>query len=434
MADTESVRARAARRRRDQRRRHRDRGARPPAAAGRADRYRGVPRLVRADRRRDRDGSPGCTRGAAVQWAGGRAGDGRRRDHGAPDRGARPPATHPGDRREGASARRGARSGDRARGGGARRGAVRGADDCDAQCGDHGYAGARARRGVSAFDPAARPGSTVLPALACPICGSGLVPDALPRPSSLRCPLGHSADVARQGYASLLRGRHATSGDTAAMVQARADLLGSGHYQAIQDAVAAAVPVGARLVVDLGCGTGAYLAAVLNAHPESDGLGLDLSAPAARRAARAHPRAAVATADLWQPLPLADSCADALLTVFAPRNAPEMRRVLRPGGVAVVVTPRERHLHEIRERFGMLGIDAGKAEQLDDQLAGLSLRARDELDSAVWMSVDELRAEVLMGPSAHHVDPATLDAQLAGVTGTTAVTIAVTVSRFVRIG
>ncbi|PPH09306.1 hypothetical protein C5C33_03495, partial [Rathayibacter sp. AY1H3] len=151
----------------------------------------------------------------------------------------------------------------------------------------------------------------MLPALACPVCGGALAPDALPRPSSLRCPLGHSADLARQGYASLLRGRHATSGDTAAMVQARADLLGSGHYRVIQDAVAAAVPAGARLVVDLGCGTGAYLAAVLEAHPAADGLGLDLSAPAARRAARAHPRAAIATADLWQPLPLADASAAA---------------------------------------------------------------------------------------------------------------------------
>jgi 23S rRNA (guanine745-N1)-methyltransferase len=285
---------------------------------------------------------------------------------------------------------------------------------------------------VSAFDPGARPGSAVLPALACPVCGGALSPDALPRPTSLRCPRGHSADVARQGYASLLRGRHATSGDTAAMVQARDELLGSGHYRAIQEAVAAAVPDGARLVVDLGCGTGAYLAAVLDAHPEADGLGLDLSAAAARRASRAHRHAAVATADLWQPLPLADSSADALLTVFAPRNAPEMRRVLRPGGVAVVVTPRERHLHEIRDGFGMLGIDPGKAERLDEQLSGLVLAGRHEIDRTVAMTPAELRAEVLMGPSAHHVDPADLDAALAGREGTTAVTVAVTVSRYVR--
>ncbi|SMH28743.1 23S rRNA m(1)G-748 methyltransferase [Rathayibacter oskolensis] len=285
---------------------------------------------------------------------------------------------------------------------------------------------------MSAFDPDSLPGSVVLPALACPVCAGALAPDALPRPSLLRCALGHSADVARQGYASLLRGRHATSGDTAAMVQAREELLGSGHYGRIQAAVAEAVPAEARLVVDLGCGTGAYLAAVLEARPEACGLGLDLSAAAARRAARAHPRAAIATADLWQPLPLADASADALLTVFAPRNAPEMLRVLRPGGVAVVVTPRERHLHEIRDDLGMLGIDAGKAERLDEQLAGFSLVSRVELDYTVAMTPGELRAEVLMGPSAHHVDAAALDAALAEQPDATAVTVAVTVSAFHR--
>lgn len=285
---------------------------------------------------------------------------------------------------------------------------------------------------MSAFDPASRPGSTVLSALTCPVCGGALTPDALPRPCSLRCPLGHSADLARQGYASLLRGRHATSGDTPAMVRAREELLGSGHYGPIQEAVAAAVPTSVRLVIDLGCGTGAYLAAVLDARPEADGLGLDLSAAAARRAARAHPRAAIATADLWQALPLASGCTQALLTVFAPRNSAEMWRVLRPGGVAVVVTPRERHLHEIRTDFGMLRINAGKAERLDEQLLGFSLASRDELDYAVAMTPAELRAEVLMGPSAHHVDPRTLDALLAGRERTTMVTVAVTVSVFVR--
>ncbi|MBF4461383.1 methyltransferase domain-containing protein [Rathayibacter sp. VKM Ac-2878] len=272
----------------------------------------------------------------------------------------------------------------------------------------------------------------MLPALACPVCARALAPDAVPRPSTLRCELGHSADLARQGYVSLLRGRHATSGDTAAMVHAREVLLDSGHFSPIREAVAEAVPASVRLVVDLGCGTAAYLATVLDAHPESDGLGLDLSAAAARRAARAHPRAAVATADLWQPLPLGDGTADALLSVFAPRTPAEMHRVLRQGGSAVVVTPRERHLHEIRTELGMLGIDAGKAERLDEQLRGFSLARRDELDYVALMSRAELRAEALMGPSAHHIDPSALDAALDAHGEKTAVTIAVTVSRFVR--
>ena len=47
--------------------------------------------------------------------------------------------------------------------------------------------------------------------------------------------------------------------------------------------------------------------AVLAALPDAVGLALDVSKPALRRAARAHPRAAAALADTWQRLPLADA-------------------------------------------------------------------------------------------------------------------------------
>ena len=54
--------------------------------------------------------------------------------------------------------------------------------------------------------------------------------------------------------------------------------------------------------------------------PDAVGLALDVSKPALRRAARAHPRAAAALADTWQRLPLADASTAVLLNVFAPRN------------------------------------------------------------------------------------------------------------------
>ena len=63
----------------------------------------------------------------------------------------------------------------------------------------------------------------------------------------------------------------------------------------------------------------------------AQGLAFDVTKPALRRAARAHPRVGAVLADTWGPLPLADGSADVLLNVFAPRNGPEMRRVLRPG-------------------------------------------------------------------------------------------------------
>jgi 23S rRNA (guanine745-N1)-methyltransferase len=279
---------------------------------------------------------------------------------------------------------------------------------------------------VNPFDPATPLGAAALGALTCPVCSLGLAP----RGPELRCEQGHSASIARQGYASLLRGRHATSGDTAEMVSARADFLAAGHYAPIAAALATESVPG--LTVDLGAGTGYYLAAVLDSQPTAFGIALDLSGYACRRAARAHPRAVAATADAWQPLPLRDAGADLLLNVFAPRNGPEMRRILRPGGTLLVVTPTPRHLGEVRARFGMLGIDERKADRVDAQLAGFERVRASGIEYVTAMSVADLRNEVLMGPSAHHVDPQRLDALLAEVDGSLPVTISVSLTTYRR--
>ncbi|MGB4593539.1 MAG: hypothetical protein WBI63_07195, partial [Coriobacteriia bacterium] len=132
----------------------------------------------------------------------------------------------------------------------------------------------------------------VIDELACPHCGAALiVVDA-----TLRCESGHSFDVARQGYVSLLpRGAHADTADTPAMVEARDAFLGAGYYAPIAGAVADALgsALGADAsgcVVDIGAGTGYYLARVLDGMPRLAGLALDTSKPALRRAARAHER------------------------------------------------------------------------------------------------------------------------------------------------
>lgn len=279
---------------------------------------------------------------------------------------------------------------------------------------------------MNPFDPETPLGAAALGALVCPVCARALTP----RGPELRCDLGHSASVARQGYASLLRGSHASSGDTADMVAARADFLAAGHYAPIAAALAAASVPG--LTIDLGAGTGYYLGSVLDAQPASFGIALDLSAYACRRAARAHPRAVAATADAWQPLPLRDAGAELLLNVFAPRNGPEMLRILRPGGTLLVVTPTPRHLGEVRARFGMLGIDERKADRVDAQLAGFERAGAEAIEYVAALPAAELRNEVLMGPSAHHVTPDRLDALLADVHGALPVTISVELTRYRR--
>jgi len=265
----------------------------------------------------------------------------------------------------------------------------------------------------------------------CPVCG---LPLALEE-RTLRCRLGHAVDVARQGYANLVVGGRTHPGDTAAMVAARDAFLGAGHYAPVAQAVADALSGGTLPpgpVVDVGGGTGWYLAQVLDRLPAAagvrEGLCLDSSTAALRRAARVHPRVAALGVDVWQGLPLADGCAAAVLSVFAPRNPAEVARVLAPGGRWVVVTPRPEHLREVVGPLGMLSVDERKDDRLAAGLADFTRTASTDLRREVELDRADVRALVGMGPSAHHVQEADLDARLAGLPAVLAVTVAVRVS------
>jgi 23S rRNA (guanine745-N1)-methyltransferase len=237
--------------------------------------------------------------------------------------------------------------------------------------------------------------------LRCPVCG-----DAVKGDRTLRCPAGHSFDVARPGYVDLTGGRVTHGGDTAEMVAARAALLGAGHFQPLTDAMVRAVsafPPG--LIVDVGAGTGHHLAALLGARPSDLGLALDVSKSALRRAAGAHPRLAAARADVWRRLPVADGAAGLVLDVFAPRSGPEFHRVLRADGALVVVTPDQDHLIELVEALDLLRVDPDKEQRLAGTLERwFTPVCRDRHRWRLRLSTDEARAVVGMGPSAWHAD------------------------------
>ncbi|MFI1191994.1 putative RNA methyltransferase [Micromonospora sp. NPDC020750] len=273
--------------------------------------------------------------------------------------------------------------------------------------------------------------------LRCPVCAEPLAEAVAGTGRALRCPRRHSFDVARQGYVNLLAGRAPHVGDTAEMVAARADFLAAGHYDPVSAALAEAardVPTGAAdgaypLVVDAGAGTGRHLAAVLAALPDAVGLALDVSKPALRRAARAHPRAAAALADTWQRLPLADGSVAVLLDVFAPRNGAEFRRVLHPAGALLVVTPAEDHLAELVDALGLLRVDPAKADRVAGSLAGqFDEVATTVLRSRLELTHPEVATLVGMGPSAWHADPATRAARTAVLPEPVGVTLAVRLS------
>jgi len=269
--------------------------------------------------------------------------------------------------------------------------------------------------------------------MACPRCRGAVVVEG----GSLRCPAGHTFDVARAGYVSMLTGTGAgAAADSAAMVAARRRSLAAGQLRPVTDilVVAARESTVRGLVVDIGGGTGHHLAAVLDALPQADGLVVDLSRAAARVAARAHPRMSAAVSDVREGLPLRDGSVSLLLDVFAPRAGAEMRRVLRPDGTLLVITPAPTHLVELRDVPGMLRVDGDKQERLERSLGTwFRLRERRAVEWLMTLDRAEVRDIVLMGPSAHHVDADRLDETLAAFLEPIVVTGAVDLSTWLPI-
>lgn len=257
------------------------------------------------------------------------------------------------------------------------------------------------------------------------------------------------------------------TGDTAAMLDARAAFQSAGHFAPIAHAVAQAFrsthPAGhtpsaadagppyrhassndpassadagspGGAVLEIGAGTGYYLGEVLDAHPGLLGIALDVAKPAARRAARAHPRLASILADAWRGLPIRDGALTGVLSVFAPRNPGEVARVLAPGGRFVVVTPTSRHLGELIEPLGMVRVDPDKERRLDDALSGTFTRTdHTVVEFPMKLSRADVTNVVAMGPSAFHTTAAD-DPRIAALADITEVTASVTVATYAPLG
>jgi 23S rRNA (guanine745-N1)-methyltransferase len=199
------------------------------------------------------------------------------------------------------------------------------------------------------------------------------------------------------------------------MARARLSFLAAGHFAPLRDALAA---LAARptpppaTVLEVGCGTGYHLAGALDALPGAVGLGLDSSVRALRAAAKAHPRAAAATWDVFRPFPIAAASVDLVLDVFAPRNPAEFHRVLRPEGRLIVARPDAAHLAELRREVErMVDVDPDKEERLSRALdPGFELTGTERIEYAASLTHGEALDLMLMSPSAHHLSPADLAA------------------------
>lgn len=110
-------------------------------------------------------------------------------------------------------------------------------------------------------------------------------------------------------------------------------------------------------IADLGCSTGYLLEDLRAACPEATLIGVDLVGSGLRKAHANVPDARLVQADLCS-LPLDDASVDAVVSANVLEHVPddssalaEIRRVLRPGALAVMVVPAGPGIYDYYDRF-----------------------------------------------------------------------------------
>ena len=110
-------------------------------------------------------------------------------------------------------------------------------------------------------------------------------------------------------------------------------------------------------IADLGCSTGYLLEDLRAAYPRARLIGVDLVAPGLRKAHGLLPQAWLLRADVCA-LPFGDRSIDAVVSANLLEHVPddcgalrEVRRVLRPGGRAVIVVPAAPGTYDYYDRF-----------------------------------------------------------------------------------
>lgn len=187
-----------------------------------------------------------------------------------------------------------------------------------------------------------------LDAFRCPVCKAAMRQDAGGAGRLLCCgEKTHCFDMARSGYVHLAP-RHSGGGDSREAVRARTAFLSAGYYEVAANALCELLdrhaPSG--LLADAGCGEGYYTNRIARMGKHAV-CGFDLSRDAVDAAAKAARReqngARYAVASVFE-LPLMDESADAVVNIFAPCAEGEFCRVLKTGGVLILVGAGERHL------------------------------------------------------------------------------------------
>ena len=247
-------------------------------------------------------------------------------------------------------------------------------------------------------------------AFACPICQENLTLVE----SSLKCNNRHSFDLAKFGYVNLAPQIKQSANYDKENFQNRQQILESGFYHAILEAVSdlLANSETSTTVLDIGCGEGFYSRKLQESHPDKTFYAFDISKDSVQIAAKSEPNWAVNwfVGDLAR-LPIRDASMDILLDIFSPANYGEFRRVLSKDGILIKVIPTKNHLKEIRQKVQdqLTNKDYSNQDIKEHFQEHFTILSNQTASLTKTITADQLQALLSMTPLLFHVDQTKID-------------------------
>lgn len=154
----------------------------------------------------------------------------------------------------------------------------------------------------------------------------------------------HHFDIAKEGYVNLCI--PPIKGDDTYLVQARESFFLLNPYEPLMKAILPWISPN-DIVLDMGCGIGSYLQYFKANLPSLTTIGFDGSKHAIKKAAKSDKTGQYVVGNI-NACPIIDHQMDVVLSVFAPFQVNEVKRVLKPKGRFINVEPGENHLIELK--------------------------------------------------------------------------------------
>lgn len=236
--------------------------------------------------------------------------------------------------------------------------------------------------------------------LICPICHAELSVSENGKSIACSGARRHLWDIASSGYVNI--DGSSKSGDPKDAVRARTAFLSLGHYSEAAKTVLSFLEKYAPggVYVDAGCGEGYY--SQMFAGVGKCLFGFDLSRAAVEKAAKRKTENAFFILAGINRMPVGSSRADAVINIFAPCFEDEYTRILKDGGVLIVMCAGKNHLMEMKKALydetpeNTLRADLPQNLTLIEKKEigyTFTLRGRDEIESLFAMTPYSYRTE-----------------------------------------